>query len=166
MNDRLLAFAGKFWPELGSLPERERVTGVLNVFGFLYSLPLAVLGLAWLVAITEPAVLLEDWSTLLPVLAMLFLFERLSFFFFVELTPGRYGDWQASLSSAAVWCTALLFGPSSLWLHVILALVVRTRDWREAASAEARWSVLRNSAFGLVQDNLASLIALMLYQRW
>jgi serine phosphatase RsbU (regulator of sigma subunit) len=166
MNERLLAFTEKFWPELGSLPERERVAGVLNVLGFLYSLPLAVFGLAWLVTITKPAVLIEGWSTLLPVLAMLFLFERLSFFFFVELTPGRYGDWQASLSSAAVWCTALLFGPSSLWLHVILAAVLRIRDWRRAGSVEARWSLLRNSAFGFAEDNLASLIALMLYQRW
>jgi len=166
MRERLIAFAQKLWPELETLGEHERVVGALDCLGSLYTLPPVVLGLACLVAATEPAVLIDAWLTLLVVLAMLFLFERFSFFFFVELTQGRYGDWQASLSGAVIWSTALLFGPSSLWLHVVLALVVRIRDWRRAGSLETRWSLLRNSALGFAEDNLASLIALTLYQHW
>ena len=49
MEERLLAIAKKFWPELETMSGSEPRGGVSNVVGFLYSAPLTLVGLVWLV---------------------------------------------------------------------------------------------------------------------
>ena len=88
MEEKLLAIAKRVWPELGTMSGRERADGVTEVIGFLYSAPLALVGLVWLIAVTDLTLIRTAWPTLSLLFALLFAFERLDFFFFVELTPG------------------------------------------------------------------------------
>ena len=82
MEERLLAIAKRFWPELETMSGPERTNGVRNVVGFLYSAPMALVGLVWLIAITDLTLFRTEWPTLSLLFVLLFLFERLNFFFF------------------------------------------------------------------------------------
>jgi serine phosphatase RsbU (regulator of sigma subunit) len=166
MAGRLLGFAKRFWPELDTMSERERADGVAEVVGVLYSAPLALAGLVWLIAVTDPALIRTVWPTLLLLFALLFLFERFDFFFFVELTPGTYIGWGEPLWSAITWSAALMFGPSALWLFVLWKSIGCVRGWWRSPSTDSHWQLIRNLAFNFVRVVLAGLVALTLCERW
>ncbi len=123
MEERLLAVAKRFWPELETTSGPERRNGVADVVGFLYSMPLALAGLVWLIAVTDLTLLRTEWPTLSLLFVLLFVFERLDFFFFAEVAPGTYSDWQATLGTVIIWSAALIFGPSALWFAVLWLLI-------------------------------------------
>ena len=165
MEKRIKAIARKFWPEIEALSGSDYVSGLYNVTGFLYVTPLALVGLVWLIAVTDQALMRAEWLMLSLLLVLLFVFERLDFYFFVEIMPGTYADWQASFTSVITWSAALIFGPSGLWLAAFHGLIFYARRWRRSPSIERRWSVARNFAFNLMEI-LTSLIALTLYAHW
>jgi len=161
-----MAIARRFWPELGTMSGRERADGVAEVVGVLYSTPLALMGLVWLIAVTDLALLRLAWPTLSLFLVLLFVFDRLSFFSFVELTPGTYMGWGESLWSVITWSAALIFGPTGLWVFVVWKSIGCARGWRTSTSADSRWQLVRNLMFNLVRVILAGLIALALCEYW
>jgi len=165
MEQRLKTIAKTLWPEIETLSGLDYVTGLYNVTGFLYTAPLALVGLGWLIAVTDLALLRAEWPVLCFLLVLLFVFERLHFYFFVEITPGIYSDWQASFTSVLIWSAALIFGPSGLWLAVLHGCIYYARRWWRYPSTERRWSCARNFGFNLVEV-LTSLIALTLYANW
>jgi serine phosphatase RsbU (regulator of sigma subunit) len=162
----LLALAKRFWPELETMDGQDRTSGLFDVVGFLYSAPLVLAGLVWLIAATDLALIRAE----LPMLALLFilqlLFERLDFFLFVEVTPGSLSSWQSSLGPVVIWSAALILGPSALWLFVIWWLTWFVRSWQPAPSMRSRWHCIRNLSFNLACVTFASLIALTLYEYW
>ncbi len=83
-----LAIARRFWPELETMSGQPQVTGVANVVGFLAALPLDLAGLAWLLAVTDLALIRREWPVLLGVGVLLLLAEQLRFFVFVQVEPG------------------------------------------------------------------------------
>jgi len=166
MEERLLAIAKRFWPELETMSGPERTNGVRNVVGFLYSAPMALVGLVWLITITDLTLFRTEWPTLSLLFVLLFLFERLNFFFFVEVIPGSYSDWQASLGTVIIWSAALMFGPSALWLFAFHGLIYYARRWQRSTSIGSRWSCIRNFTVNLAEETFASLIALTLYEHW
>jgi serine phosphatase RsbU (regulator of sigma subunit) len=166
VEERLLAIAKKFWPELETMSGPERRDGVRNVVGFLYSAPLALVGLVWLMTATDLTLFRTEWPTLSLLFVLLFLFERLGFFFFIEVTPGTYSDWQASLGMVIIWSAALIFGPSALWLLIFHELIYYARRWQRSTSVGSRWSCLRNFTVNLAEETFASLVALTLYEHW
>ena len=119
MEQRLKTIAKALWPEIETLSDLDYVTGLYNVTGFLYTVPLVLIGLGWLIAVTDLTLLRAEWPVFCLLLVLLFVFERLYFYFFVEITPGTYSDWQASFTSVIVWSAALIFSYSSLWLAVV-----------------------------------------------
>ena len=158
--------ASRFWPELETMSGRERADGVGEVVGVLYSAPLALVGLVWLMAVTDPTLFRTEWPTLSLFLVLLFAFDRLGFFFFVELTPGTYIGWGESLWSVITWSAALIFGPSGLWPFVLWKSIGCARDWQTSTSTDSRWQFVRNLTFNFVRVILAGLIALTLYEYW
>jgi len=166
MEERLLAIAKRFLPELETMNGRERTSGVADVVGTLYSAPLVPVGLVWLIAVTDLTLMRTEWPTLLLLFVLLFVFERLDFFLFIEVTPGTYADWAWSLWSVITWSVVLIFGPSALWLTVLWRLVAFARKWRKATSADWRWNIIRNLTLNFTTVILASLIALTLYEHW
>jgi serine phosphatase RsbU (regulator of sigma subunit) len=141
------------------------IEGLANVIGLLYTLPLTLAGLVWLTAVTDLAQVRARWPTLCLLFVLLSLSEWLSFFFFVEIAPGTYNDFQASLDTVITWSVALIVGPIALWPAVLHRLIYHTRQWWRSRSAEERWSYARNLTFNLA-ETLSGLIALALYQHW
>lgn len=166
MEERLLAIARRFWPELGTMGERERAGGVLDVVGFLYSAPLALVGVVWLIAVTDPTLIRIEWPTLLLLFVLLFLFSRFGFFLFVEIKPGAFFDLAGDLGSVVTWSAALLFGTTAFWLTLLWQLINTARDWRRSTSTRSRWNLARNFTLGVAADTFTGLIALTFYNRW
>ncbi len=129
MDKRLLTIAERFWPKLETLSEKERREGAGEVLGFLYSAPLALVGLVWLIAVTDLTLLHTEWPTLSLLFILLFVFDRFGIRFFVELTPGTFIGWGEALWSVITWSAALMFGPSGLWIFVLWKSIDCARGW-------------------------------------
>ncbi|MGC9398609.1 MAG: PP2C family protein-serine/threonine phosphatase [Anaerolineae bacterium] len=145
---------------------RERTYSLADVVGVLYATPLVVAGLIWLLAITDVSLFIDTWPVLLLLLGLLFVFEQLDFFVFVEVTPGIYADWRWSLWSVITWSGVLIFGPTALWLTTFWRTVAFLRKWWRAKAKDWRWNISRNFVIDVTSVTFNGLIALRLYQRW
>ena len=166
LRQKLAAIAYALHPELRMASEPSRTHMVADLVGTLYAWPLALMGLIWLVAVTDLALLAAQWPLLLFLLALLFLFGRLTFNLYVELTRGTYFDWGGSLGTVVIWTRALIFGPTALWLPTIWALLQFSRRWLRERVTRQRWNLARNLALDLAGKVGAGLIALSIYRRW
>ena len=166
MKAFLLGIVRFFFPEIESQGPRERTYSFADVTGVLYASPLAVAGLIWLTTITEPALFLKAWPILIFLLVLLFVFEWLDFFVFVEVTPGIYADWRWSLWSVITWSAVLIFGPTTLWLTTFWRTVAFFRKWWRAKVKDWRWNILRHFAIDIASVTFNGLVALYFYQRW
>lgn len=158
-------WAQRLWPTLIDLDPESRIAGIGDVLSTLYVVPLALLGIGWLVAVTDLSTLQTHWPFLLFLFLLITLFGELSFFITVELRAGRYANSGASLDGVIQWTALFLLGPTSLWLWVLYAAASFARDWPKARSISARWDWLRNFVLTLAVNSLAPLVALQVYER-
>ncbi|MGD9092021.1 MAG: PP2C family protein-serine/threonine phosphatase [Anaerolineales bacterium] len=166
MYDLLYAIAHKFWPELETMSQQRRLVGVGNVIITLITAPLAVGGVIWLILVTDINLISRQWGHLLLFSGLFILFNRIGYFFIVELRTDRYGSADGSLASTIQWTAALLIGPTSLWLSVLGSVASFLWNWRRARTLPARWNQLRGFAMDLAVVTLAYLIALYFYEIW
>jgi len=163
---RLLRLAGKLWPQLNSLDEHERQGFLSELIGILYGAVLAAIGLAWLVAITDTALARAQWPRLLLMLILAIILNQFDFFWIVERHVGTYDRWSAQqLGGLVTISAALLFGPTALWLGVIVVLIQYVQMWRTTPLPTQRVIALRNLVLNVSCFSLGSLIGLTLYQR-
>ncbi|MBN1259979.1 MAG: SpoIIE family protein phosphatase [Anaerolineae bacterium] len=162
----LYTLAAYVWPKIREMNGKRASGAMTKVIGFLLAAPLAAAGLAWLIAITDLALLAQNWLSLLAMFGLLLIFERLVFLISIEVRPGDYSGWQGSLSCIIIWAAALLYGPSALWLSVLWLLVTYALLWRRDSTEDWRWNLRRNFATNLAQETLITLVALSLYRRW
>ncbi len=166
MNQRLLNIAQKIWTNLQN-PTRLRCKKTKgNAFGVLYSLPLAVLGIIWLVSATDLALLYAKLPVLLLLFSLFFILEQLNFHFFAEITPGIYSDWQTSLMTVIIWSAVLLFGPTALWINLLYMLSFYARWWWKAAPSDSNWCIARNCSINIVDTVFVNMVALYFYELW
>ena len=166
MDDRLFSIAKVLRPELETMSVERRLAGIGDVLTVLYSSPLALGGLIWLIRVTNPSLIFEDPLFLLIFVALMIVFDYLKFFLIVELGPNQYGSADGSLSGIVLWSAILLIGPSALWLGVIGVVYESTAQWRRTTSSAERWNSLRNFTLNLAGVTLAPLISLFFYQTW
>jgi serine phosphatase RsbU (regulator of sigma subunit) len=167
MHTRFLSIAKFIWPDIDTLSEQRKIIAVGEIITFLYSIPLVIAGLSWLIVITAPnliTVIRQEWSFIFLVFGLIFVFDRLSFFYIVEIRENRYGSTSESFSTMVHWSAVFLLGPSAIWIIVVVVLSLFIWRWFHTASRLARWNLLRNLNLTLVSITLAKLIALNLYQ--
>ncbi|MDY0019599.1 MAG: PP2C family protein-serine/threonine phosphatase [Anaerolineae bacterium] len=166
MEDRWLSIAKRFLPQVVELRGRERTTGVADVICTLYAAPFTLIGLVWLIAVTDMAVVRTSWPMFLFLFGLLFVFQKFNFFLFIEVTPGTYVDWTWSLWSVVSWSAALLYGPTGLWIVVLWRFISFARQWPKATEADWRWNLVRNLLFSLMGVTVTALAALSFYRQW
>lgn len=159
----LYGLARRLWPELETMSEQRRMVGVGDVAAFLFMLPLALWGLVWLWLSTDLELLQREWLTFLLFLGILIVFNRITFFFIVEIRMDRYGSADGSLGSMLQWAAVLLFGPSALWFSIIDNVIHLLRNWPRALSKAARWNQARSFSMELTSNTLSYLLALKIY---
>lgn len=161
--NRLSNLAGYFWPGVNTLSDQRRYVGTGEVITFLYTLPLAIIGLVWLVLVTDINVITGKSIFLLFNLGLIFLFSRLSYYIIIEIRTDRYGSSQESLAPVIQWSAVFLLGPTALWLNIIYLLIEFLRNWRTSFSIASRWTQLRNLSSSFAVSTFAILISLSIY---
>lgn len=148
------------------MSEQRRLVGVGDVITFLYTLPLAVAGLVWLIGTTDGELLRQELPVLGLIFALIILFSRVSYFIIIEIRTDRYGSTDGSLASMVFWSAIFLFGPTALWLLVIWIILRHIWDWRENNSPGARWNQARSTTKGMAATTIGFLVALFFYESW
>lgn len=156
--------ASRIWPDFDQLPEEIQTSGMANVLSVLYTTPLAILGLAWLVSLTTPQVIFSNWIIFLLSALLMFFLDRLSFFLTIETGNGRFLSSEGSLDSVILWAAIFLFGPSAIWLGIFFQVWNFLDFWNNARNASDRWNSLRNLTMSVAVHTVAILLSLRVYE--
>lgn len=164
MEDTILKIAAVFWPELKTMNHSRRLVGIGDVLTFLYTLPIFLGGIIWLILASDFALLAAEWKMMLVFLAIIGLFSYLNFFMIIEFREDRYGSADGAFNSMAVWAAALVYGPTSLWLIVLLQTIIFLVNLPRMTSTGAKWNNRRNYLLTVAGFTLPYLIGLQAYQ--
>ncbi len=165
MSSFALNLTRRFWPEIDQLPPEVQTSGIANVLTVLYSTPLAILGLVWLVRQSDVTILVTYWPAILLFGTLMYVLDRLSFFVTIETGNGRYVNSEGSLDTVILWSAILLIGPSAIWLGLFWLVVYFINLWAGSQSIGERWNSLRNLTMGITVETLCVLVSLGVYQR-
>lgn len=154
----------RLWPELSSMTEQRRLVGQIDVIATLWSLPLSLIGLGWLVSITDLAVLQQHFLALFFFGGLQFIFHRLSYFIIMEIRHDRYGSADGSLVGMVQWAMVFLFGPSALWVSLSWMILNFVRNGLGTRSIVARWITLRTATHEIASLTLGTLVGVSFYQ--
>jgi len=162
--NRLSDFAKTFWPGLESMSDQRRLVGTGDVLTFLYTIPLVIIGLIWLIVATDLAIIEQNFLFLVFNFGLLFLFRRLSFFTIIEIRSDRYGSLEDSFASMIQWSAVFLLGPSALWVGVFYNMIDFLINWRTASNPAQRWYLLRTISVTIAISTFAFLISIAIYE--
>ncbi len=160
----LFDIAKRFWPELESMREQRQLVGVGDVITTLYSAPLVIIGLFWLISITDITAIRQDWLLFMLFAILLIVFNKVNYFFIVEIRSERYGSADGSLASMIQWTAIFILGPLSVWLSVLGSTISLIWKLRKVGSKAATWDLWRGSLMEIADYTIAYLVALSFYE--
>jgi serine phosphatase RsbU (regulator of sigma subunit) len=164
MNDVIYTLTKKVRPELENYAGQHRMSATADVLTLLYTLPLAIIGLVWLVRVSDWESVQQKWSIYLLMAVILYIFNRLRFFFITEIRSGGYANSDGAMDGLAVWASVLLLGPTAIWLKAIWDFLIFTTSIDRERTRQSYWSRSRMFAADLSCDVLPMLIALEVYR--
>lgn len=163
LNNFFFQIAKVLWPKLSTMSEPNRLVGAGEVITFLYTLPLALSGLIWLIASTDIGLLPQEAPTLLLILAFYLLFAKINYFVIIEIRQDRYGSGDGSLAMMVLWSAVFVFGPNVIWLAVLWAAINFSWTWFQTNSLANRWNLIRNLSADLSTNTFALLLSYSIY---
>jgi serine phosphatase RsbU (regulator of sigma subunit) len=166
MNKTLVDLASRYWPEIKAQSVEDRSFWLSDVYGLIYSAPLAILGLVWLIAATRPPTNPGQWVIFLLSFLLVYIFRQLNFFGSTEIKTGLYADWGSSLDAIATWAAALLVGPVGLWPGIVLSFLTLIWRWPKYILTKTRLNRARHLSLELADQSLLALITLTVYRVW
>jgi serine phosphatase RsbU (regulator of sigma subunit) len=165
MNDFIYNLAKKIRPDLKDYSGQQRISATADVLTLVYTLPLAVIGVIWLIGVSDWGSIRNQWMIYLIMGLILYIFNRLRFFFITEIRTGGYANSDGALDGIAVWAAILVLGPTALWLKVIWDVLIYTTSINKERTPQSYWNRSRMFCADLSSDLLATLIALAVYAR-
>lgn len=131
----------------------------------MYLGPFIVVGLVWLAAASDWALIVRRWPALLIILLALLAMSRQTFNLIFALDGESGVTLISSLSNLALWAGILVVGPTILWLPLLVALI--NRSWVAwqlyQYNQNPVWESLSFLAQDLFVDVFAPLVALLVY---
>jgi serine phosphatase RsbU (regulator of sigma subunit) len=164
MNDNIYALAKKLRPDLESYSGQQRMSATADVMTLLYTAPMALIGLVWLINVSDWESIRTQWMIYLVMGVILYIFNRLRFFFITEIRTGGYANSDGAMDGIAVWAAILILGPTALWLKVIWDILIFSSSINKERTTQSYWNRGRMFCADLSSDLLATLIALVFYQ--
>ncbi len=164
MTDIVYKLAKKIRPDLEQLTGQQRMSATADVLTLIYTLPLMILGLIWLIHLSSWISFLQQWYIYLIMALILYAFNRLRFFFITEIRSGGYANSDGSMDGIATWAAILLLGPTALWLKVLWDTYILITSIRRVRHPQTLWSRFRMFTADMSADLLATLVALVVYQ--
>lgn len=165
MNDTIYNLARRLRPDLESLSGQQRMSATADVLTLVYTFPLMLIGLIWLIRWSDWESVRHLWKIYLLLGVLIYVFNRLRFFFITEIRSGGYANSDGAMDGIAFWVAILLFGPTALWLKVVWNIVTYLSFVYRERSPQSLWSRGRMFSADIASDLLATLIALTVY-RW
>ncbi len=160
----LVRFVRRRWPDFEKLTDLERARLIADIALVCLSLPLVVIGLAVLAAISDLAVMRSQWLAGLLIVALGITLMRIGFFQVIGTRAGEYSFASATLLPVLGFSALFLFGPSTIWLIMVLEVPFYIPRLRRAQSAPQRWTVTRNWLYNVWNIPLSMLLALLVYR--
>jgi serine phosphatase RsbU (regulator of sigma subunit) len=164
VNDLIDRLALKLRPELADIRGQRRIGDAADIFTLIYSIPLALLGLFWLVKLTDLKVITGNWLLLLLFAVLIYIFDRLNYFLITEIRSGGFANTEGDLDTIVMWSAIFILGPGALWLAVFLATIYFLNEYRRATSSSNRWQLWRVYVSALSVTIISSLTALWVYE--
>jgi serine phosphatase RsbU (regulator of sigma subunit) len=152
------------WPELEAMHNSRRLVGIGDILTTLYAAPVSIIGIIWLVRTSDLSIFRQDWIMVLVFFGIIALFSYLNFFMIIEFREDRYGSADGAFNSMAVWAAVLVYGPTSLWLMILLQTSIFLFSLPRLVSKAARWNNLRNYFLTLSGFTLPYLVGIKVYQ--
>jgi hypothetical protein len=163
MKDFIYPLVKKIRPDLESFSGQQRISATADVLTMLYTLPLAVIGLVWLISVSDWESIRQQWTIYLLMGVIIYVFNRLRFFFITEIRTGGYANSDGSMDGIAVWAAILILGPTALWLKVIWDFLIFFSSIYKDRTTQSYWNRGRMFSADLSSDLLATLVALVVY---
>jgi serine phosphatase RsbU (regulator of sigma subunit) len=160
---RFLRFTSLFWPELSERSLERQVIGTGEVISAIYGLPLSIVGVIWLIKVTDIVWLQQNYLIFLLFAGLIIVFNQLGFFLIIELRKNRYGSADGALTGIPLWSGVLLYGPTIFWLPVVWTLFQSFINFSRTSSRTTRWGLIRHLTMSLTSDTLVPLIAFYAY---
>ncbi|UCG23196.1 MAG: SpoIIE family protein phosphatase [Chloroflexota bacterium] len=151
-------------PEIEETSGLDRAGRLLDISALLTTLPLLIVSLIWLVWLTDVATLVQSWPELVVYFILLAIFTRYTFELRLQMTASFFASASGTLEPMVAWSGALIFGPSVLWIYIILSSVIYVNRIRRESSIDYRWSLFRNYVSDLTFTILGTLVGLTVYQ--
>lgn len=151
-------------PELHERPSRLRYLIMSDVIGVLYSLPLALIGLAWLIHQTDWSLLLTNYLWMPGIFIAIVIISRLRFYIMQSLHSGHLIASDGDFVGVILWASLLVFGPSIIWLFLIWYVVEFLLSWKRSVNKDMRWNSLRAGCLNAATLLIPALVGLEIYQ--
>jgi len=164
MISYLVHLVRRRWPGFEQLTDRERALLISDIALVSLSLPLGVLALAVLAAVSSPALMRSQWPAALIILTLGVSLTHIGFFQILGARAGEYSYTGATLLPVLANAALLLFGPSSIWLIMALDIPFYFPRLRHAQSTPQRWTLARNWLYSVWNVPLSMLLALLVYR--
>ncbi len=163
MADIFYQLARKIRPDLDALSGQRRLGGVADVVSLIFSLPLLVVGLVWLVRVSNWEAIGRYWVFISLMAALIVVFNRLSFYVITEIRAGGYANSQGALDGIALWGAVLMVGPVAIWLDVLWNLGSLLNGLRTSRTVGDWWSRVRLAVTTVAASTISILLGLEVY---
>ncbi|MFW5942819.1 MAG: PP2C family protein-serine/threonine phosphatase [Chloroflexota bacterium] len=163
MAEAVAALARRLWPSIDRLPERDRGRLLAELAAISYSLPLLLFSTAWLVLVTDVALLQRRWPFFLLLLAISVLASKLSYFQITGREAGSYSYNSSDLQMVVTISAIFILGPTAVWIHFVSRLVYFATILPRPRTRHQSLNWLRNLLFNLWTGNIGMLTALAIY---
>jgi len=144
--------------------EENRLITLGEMVSAIYFLPFGIVGVVWLIIVTDVTTLRQSWGLYLLFFILLVVFNHINYFMVIEILEERYGSINGSFSNLIFWTALLILGKNTIWLMIIVSIVNFARSYRKCSSESTKWNLFRNFNFDVSTNTFAVLIALSIYE--
>ncbi|MBN2549418.1 MAG: SpoIIE family protein phosphatase [Anaerolineales bacterium] len=159
------SLAYKLNPALSELHGVEQASFLFNMYTFIWTLPLAILSVIWLVAATDLQVLLQSAWLLIILFLTALLFQNYPFELMFELRPGVVATTGGSLTAIVDLSAAFIFGPTACWIIFLAPVISKLNKLRKETNPNNRWGHTTELVTSIANGILAALIGLWVYEK-
>ncbi len=163
MRERLYKIAVRLYPRLDSFPESDRYAAAGYLWRALLFVPPTLVGLVWLIAVTDRGILLDHWLFLVILFGFMLLFSMFWLEMYFVTVSGSYRSERRSFWGESMWSGVLIFGPTVAWLGVVLPWVAFGLQLRERKGTQ-RLRLFSQSMFR-TSVLLPTLVEVIVYER-
>src|SRR5258708_3232016 len=136
LRERLYTSAIRLYPGLAHFPESERYAAAGYFWRALVFVLPSLIGLVWLIKVTDQAILRDHWLFMLILFGFLLMFSTLWLEMYFVTVSGSYRSERRSFGGESMWSGVLVFGPTVAWLGVFLPWVAFWLQRREQTGVQ------------------------------